>query len=232
MQTQALNEMKHRQEIQMNNINFRPMMHDDDHSLYRPTIRDNLATLLTEYTTSHSKTMVIRFDVTYPKGFMAVEDNSDISALMKLLIQQCSRNGVSPAYFWVREQSLRSNNQHYHCMLLLDGNKTCRYYPYLEAAEEIWRRMLNVDKKGLIHYCDKDSDGKRQANGIILRSDDPNYEDKIEAVVRQAMYLAKDHTKGIYNDGVRDFGMTRLSNISRRRSRSTRREQGRADRFS
>ena len=232
MQTQALNEMKHRQEIQMNNINFRPMMHDDDHSLYRPTIRDNLATLLTEYTTSHSKTMVIRFDVTYPKGFMAVEDNSDMSALMKLLMQQCSRNGVSPAYFWVREQSLRSNNQHYHCMLLLDGNKTCRYYPYLEAAEEIWRRMLNVDKKGLIHYCDKDSDGKRQANGIILRSDDPNYEDKIEAVVRQAMYLAKDHTKGIYNDGVRDFGMTRLSNISRRRSRSTRREQGRADRFS
>ena len=232
MQTQSLNEMKHRQEIKMNNINFRPMMHDDGHSLYRLTIRDNLATLLTEYTTSHSKTMVIRFDVTYPKGFMAVEDNSDISALMKLLIQQCSRNGVSPAYFWVREQSLRSNNQHYHCMLLLDGNKTCRYYPYLEAAEEIWRRMLNVDKKGLIHYCDKDSDGKRQANGIILRSDDPNYEDKIEAVVRQAMYLAKDHTKGIYNDGVRDFGMTRLSNISRRRSRSTRREQGRADSLS
>ena len=216
----------------MNNIDFRPMMHDDDHSLYRPTIRDNLATLLTEYTTSYSKTMVIRFDVTYPKMFKAIEDNSDISALMKLLIQRCSRNGVSPAYFWVREQSLRSNNQHYHCMLLLDGNKTCRYYPYLEAAEEIWRRMLNVDKKGLIHYCDKDSDGNRQANGIILRSDDPNYEDKIDTVVRQAMYLAKDHTKGIYNDGVRDFGMTRLANISRRRSRSTRREQGRADSLS
>lgn len=63
----------------MNNINFRPMMHDDDHSLYRPTIRDNLATLLTEYATLHSKTMVIRFDVTYPKmlalpGFPWVAD--------------------------------------------------------------------------------------------------------------------------------------------------------------
>ena len=203
----------------MNNINFRPMMHDDDHSLYRPTIRDNLATLLTEYTTSHSKTMVIRFDVTYPKGFMAVEDNSDISALMKLLIQQCSRNGVSPAYFWVREQSLRSNNQHYHCMLLLDGNKTCRYYPYLEAAEEIWRRMLNVDKKGLIHYCNRDADGNRQANGIILRSDDLDYERKIATVVRQAMYLAKDHTKGIYNDGIRDFGMSRINSIRHLRSK-------------
>ena len=216
----------------MNNINFREMMCDNDDSLYRPNIHDKLSTLLTEYTTIHSKTMVIRFDVTYPKGFKAVEDNSDISALMKLLIQQCSRKGVSPAYFWVREQSIRSDNQHYHCMLLLDGNKTCRYYPYIELAERIWGRILGVNPKGLVHYCDRDPDGNRQANGIILRSDDPYYEDKIDTVVRQAMYLAKDHTKGIYNDGIRDFGMTRLANISRRRSRSTRREQGRADSLS
>ena len=198
----------------MNNINFRSMMYNDDNSQYRPTIRNKLATLLTEYTTLHSKTMVIRFDVTYPKRFKAIEDNSDISALMKLLIQQCSRKGVSPAYFWVREQSLRSNNQHYHCMLLLDGNKTRRYYPYIEAAEEMWGRILNVDPHGLIHYCNRSPEGNRQVNGIILRSDDPNYEDKIDTVVRQAMYLAKDHTKGIYNDGIRDFGMTGISSIA------------------
>ena len=96
--------------IQTNNKNFKAMTYNNDDSLYRPTIHDKLLTLLTEYTTSHSKTMVIRFDMTYPKGFMYVEDNSNISALMKLLIQQCSRKGVSSAYFWVREQSLRSNN--------------------------------------------------------------------------------------------------------------------------
>lgn len=203
----------------MNNINFRSMMYNNDNNLYRPNIRENLATFLTEYTTLHSKTMVIRFDVTYPKGLKAVEDNSDISALMKLLIQQCSRNGVSPAYFWVREQSLRSNNQHYHCMLLLDGNKTCRYYPYIESAEKMWGRILNVDPKGLIHYCDKDPDSNRQANGIILRSDDLDYERKIATVVRQAMYLAKDHTKGIYNDGIRDFGMSRINSIRHLRSK-------------
>lgn len=197
----------------MNNINFRSMMHNNDNSQYRTTIRDKLATLLTEYTKLHSKTMVIRFDVTYPKGFKAIGDNSDISALMKLLIQQCSRNGVSPAYFFVREQSRGSDNQHYHCMLLLDGNKTCRYYPYIELAEKIWGRILNVDPKGLIHFCDRDPDGNRQANGIILRSDDPKYESKIDTVVRQAMYLAKDHTKGFYNDGIRDFGMSRISSI-------------------
>jgi len=216
----------------MNNINFRSMMHDDDNSLYRPNIHDKLSTLLTEYTTSHSKTMVIRFDATYPKGFNAVKDNSDISALMKLLIQQCSRKGVSPAYFWVREQSLRSNNQHYHCILLLDGNKTRRYYPYIEAAEEMWGRILNVNPNGLIHYCNKSPDGNRQANGIILRSDDPYYEDKIDTVVRQAMYLAKDHTKGIYNDGVRDFGKTRKANISRPDSRRAICVRDRADSFS
>lgn len=36
---------------------------------------------------------------------------------------------------------------------------------------------------------------------------------------RQAMYLAKDHTKGIYNDGFRDFGMTRISSISQLRKK-------------
>lgn len=96
----------------------------------------------------------------------------------------------------------------------------------------MWGRILNVDSKGLIHYCDRDPDGNRQANGIILRSDDPNYESKIDTVVRQAMYLAKDHTKGIYNDGVRDFGMTRLANVSRRRSHRARCKQDCADSFS
>ena len=65
----------------MNNINFRSMMYNNDNTLYRPNISENLAIFLTEYTTLHSKTMVIRFDVTYPKGLKAVEDNSDISAL-------------------------------------------------------------------------------------------------------------------------------------------------------
>ncbi|MBD8896770.1 inovirus-type Gp2 protein [Desulfovibrio desulfuricans] len=197
----------------MNSISFSQMIKDYDPTMYRDSISQKLFELLEEYTRTFSKTMIVRFDVTYPKIYIGVEDNSDMSALMKLLIQQCSRNGVSPAYFWVREQSLKSDNQHYHCMLLLDGNKTCRYYPYIKSAEEIWGRILDVDPKGLIHYCDRDPDGNRQANGIILRSDDLNYEDKIEAVVRQAMYLAKDHTKGFYNDGFRDFGMTRISSI-------------------
>ena len=216
----------------MNRINFSQTIKDYDPTMYRDSISQKISELLEEYTKTFSKTMVVRFDVTYTKNFMAVEDNSDMSTLMKLLIQQCSRNGVSPAHFWVREQSLGSDNQHYHCMLLLDGNKTCRYYPYIEAAEEMWGRILNVDPHGLIHYCDRGPDGHRQANGIILRSDDPNYEDKIDAVVRQAMYLAKDHTKGIYNDGVRDFGMTRLANISRRRSHCASCERDGADSFS
>ena len=215
----------------MNIINFSQMIKDYDSIMYRGYVSQKLFSLLEEYTNTFSKTMIVRFDVTYPKSFIAVENNSDMSELMKLLIQQCSRNGVSPAYFWVREQSLRSNNQHYHSMLLLDGNKTCRYYPYIESAEKMWGRILNVDPKGLIHYCDKDPDSNRQANGIILRSDDPNYERKIATVVRQAMYLAKDHTKGIYNDGVRDFGMTRLANVSRPRVRRTRREQDPAESY-
>ncbi len=71
-----------------------------------------------------------------------------------------------------------------------------------------------MDSHGLLHYCNRSPEGNRQANGIILRSDDLYYEDKIDTVVRQAMYMTKDHTKGIYNDGVRDFGMTQCKHLT------------------
>ena len=79
----------------MNSINFSQMTKDYDPTMYRDSISQKLFELLEEYTRTFSKTMFVRFDVTYPKTYIVVEDNSDMSALMKLLIQQCSRNGRS-----------------------------------------------------------------------------------------------------------------------------------------
>ena len=62
---------------------------------------------------------------------------------------------------------------------------------------------------------DADTNESRLADdvwGAIMNL--PRYEEKIDAVVRQAMYLAKDHAKGIYNNGIRDFGVVRISSIS------------------
>ena len=56
-------------------------------------------------------------------------------------------------------------------------------------------------------------------NGIILRMDDSEIERKVDIIVKQVLYMAKSYTKGIYNDGHRDFGMSRLNTIPLLRKR-------------
>ena len=69
----------------MNRINFSQTIKDYDPTMYRDSISQKISELLEEYTRTFSKTMIVRFDVTYPKTYIGVEDNSDMSALMKLI---------------------------------------------------------------------------------------------------------------------------------------------------
>lgn len=204
----------------MQPIDFNKKVCGVDGEGYRDTIATALFDLLTKYSACYPKMMVVRFDLRYPKGHPCSPKNVDISDFMQSITQKYCRQKLSLRYFWVREHGLRSQNHHYHCMILLDANKTCRYYQYLLAAEEIWGRVLEVENtKGLVHHCTKDYAGEKQENGIILRSDDPRFEDKIDSVIRIALYMSKEYSKGLYNDGVRDFGMSRLSSISTLRKR-------------
>lgn len=197
----------------MLNIDFNKILNVVDTDIYREFIFDSISSLLNMYTKIYNKVLVIRFDIRYPNKFIFTDNTENISQFMKIFIQKYSRKGLSPCYVWVREQGLRSSNPHYHCLLLLDANKTYSYYQYLKSAEEIWGRILRIDHAGLIHHCTKDYFGNKQKNGIILRGDDPEVEKKTSMVIKQILYMAKDHTKGIYNDGYRDFGMSRLSSI-------------------
>lgn len=198
----------------MHSIDFSKAIGGLDEDRYRDTIVTALFKLLTTYSASYRKMMVVTFDLRYPKEYCSCTTNDDISAFMRAIIQKYRRKGFSPCYFWVREHGARSQHHHYHCMMLLDANATCKYFQYLLAAEEVWGNVLNIDNpKGLVHYYTKDYEGKKQENGIILRHDDPRFEDKIVIVTRQSLYLAKEHSKGLYNDGLRDFGMSRLSSI-------------------
>lgn len=203
----------------MNRIDFTERITDMDMKQCRDPITTALFTLLDIYTNTYSKTMVVRFDLRFPRTYITYDSSSYISIFMKRYIQHLNRKGLSPAYCWVREEGYKSTNPHYHCMVLLDGNRTQRYYQHLQSAEAIWGSVLDTDLKGLVHHCTKDWRGDTQENGIILRSDDPKYEERIETVIRQALYMAKEYTKGLYKDGYRDYGMSRLSSISLLRSR-------------
>ena len=79
--------------------------------ILRPLLRLYEATLNT-----HSKVFIHRFDI---RVSQYSDDNTVFSGLIRRL--------KKVSYFWIREQE-RSKNQHYHVLLMLDGQKV--RHPY------------------------------------------------------------------------------------------------------
>lgn len=154
--------------------------------------------------------LVVRLDVHYPDGYTPKDKNKDISSLFAKLSQKYTRMGYDPAYAWAREIK-NSELPHYHCFLLLNGNLARSPYPVFEAAENLWGSTIDASAKGLIHHCNKDYQGNPQKNGIMIRRNAPNFEDKIREVGNQLSYLAKTDGKGKEKDGFRNFGTSSSS---------------------
>ena len=132
---------------------------------------------------AHAQVLLIRFDVRYPTGYNAPNDNSLFQRFIELYSQYLRRQGFDPRYLWCREQS-NAKRFHYHVYFLLDGTRI-RYMPHLGKAEEIWTRVLGLTmSQGLIHYCNPNGN-------IIHRGDQAGINDAIKWLG----YLAKTATK-------------------------------------
>lgn len=172
-------------------------------------IKDNLSYMLE----NHPKTFFMRFDVRSPGDNPIPEDNKIYRDFMANLVKSLDRQNLDPHYVWVREQS-REKHQHYHAVLMLDGNLTKSIYNHINKAGELWNRALNLDpavNTGLVHDCTTGRDGSSQHNGTMLRKDDPALDTKVKSCFEWASYLAKQHTKGKNPKGVRTFGASRIN---------------------
>ena len=91
-------------------------------------------------------------------------------------------------------------HQHYHVALLLDSQKTQSIHNHIQTAERLWDSTLGLPARengyGLIDDCTTSRTGEKQVNGVMLRKDDPEMEDKKNDCFRRASYLAKNNTKG------------------------------------
>ena len=174
---------------------------------YKP-ILNKLDSTFNDMTERHNKVMFMRMDVRFPKDSDYPEDNKLFSKFITTWNRNLRRNGMDSRTVWVRERS-REKHQHYHCVALMDGNKTQSIVPHVEKAERLWGNTLGISKenaKGLINTCPRSREGEEQRNGVILRRDDPSYKEKFDDCFRWSSYLAKQNTKGKPGDGVRDFG--------------------------
>ena len=165
---------------------------------YNQEIKNRNSALLDHALDAHSRILMVRFDVRYPKDIQAPADNTLLVKFIKDYSRYLRRQGYDPVYLWCREQN-ESHNHHYHVCFLLDGTKV-RYMPTLKKATEIWNRKLDrpIDTKGVIHYCNP--------NGTIInRNDDEAQEDALNTL----SYLAKEHSKQNIN-GIRNWGSSSL----------------------
>lgn len=171
----------------------------------------------------HNKVLFVRLDLHFPYGYPVDGSNRELSGFLKLFREYYTRHGIDFHYIWAREQSATNNIQHYHCVILLDGNKVQHYFPVLERASIVWRRIVGIEGEGLINFCNKDYNGKRVENGIMIRRPsslatgerlhelEDAFRHDYERCFRWASYLAKVNQKSMTPFSMRRFGTSGIS---------------------
>lgn len=141
----------------------------------------------------HNKVLLIRFDLRQPTP----KDNSEhvskfISRLSKHIKQKYKLNRFG--YAWARELE-KAKKQHYHCFILLDGNKVQHSHHVMDAAKKYWE----VYYSGSLHWV----------NYHRLTRDDHT---ALQNAIYHISYLAKGRGKGYKPAQAKNFGRSRIRN--------------------
>ncbi|MFC1537086.1 inovirus-type Gp2 protein [Pseudomonadota bacterium] len=142
----------------------------------------------------HGRLLVVRFDL-HSYGFKTSDSNEQVSLFLKRIIQWLGRNYSCKKIgrAWARERE-RAKQQHYHCALMIDGNKIRHPKNLLAAIKGKWE-ILNPD-----HYMP------------IIRKP-YHFVDKISGLndsVYRLSYLAKPRGKGYRPDQTKDYSTSRI----------------------
>ncbi len=168
--------------------------------------------LLEYYVEKHSKVLVVRFDLHFPITFPHVHTNQYISETIAYIVKKYKRDCLDPMYYWAMERK-QGMHPHYHVVLFLDGQKVKTYKHVFHNFEDTWSRHLNTDVSGCVHHCNV-TNGRidMNRNGLMIRRCDgpEKMQEQMQNVYNQISYLAKSDTKCNDNDGLRNFGMSRI----------------------
>lgn len=142
----------------------------------------------------HGRLLVVRFDL-HSYGFSLNDNNEEFSRFMKCIVVWVQRTYSTDKVgrVWVRECE-RAKRQHYHCALMIDGDKIRHPKKLLEAIKAKWEMpspdhfMPHVPKP--YHFADKHA-------GL----DDSVY---------RLSYFAKCRGKGYRPEQAKDYGTSRI----------------------
>ena len=133
----------------------------------------------------HCKVLDVRFDVHL---YEHTADSEVMSKFLKLLRRWIEREYDSElGYVWVREHDT-AKDQHYHIVIMIDGNKAKSSYKIIEKAKKIAEmQQLHIgrcgkNKKKMVNHT---------AHIMVKRGDATAFSE----VVYRNSYLAKERTK-------------------------------------
>lgn len=141
----------------------------------------------------HNKALLVRFDLHQPEY---TESSKDVTQFFKRFLESLKRqydlNRVG--YGWVREQE-KAKSQHYHCFVIVDGNKVRTSYWIVEHI--LWQWTVNHD--GTIHW-------PSPCYHMMKRG---RFE-SIQPAIYHLSYLAKGRGKGYKPRQAKNYGTSRL----------------------
>lgn len=142
----------------------------------------------------HNKVLLIRFDLRQTEY---TDSNEAITRFFKRLGEylkpkhKLKRMG----FVWVRELE-RAKSQHYHCFLLVDGNKFKTSYKINERIRWYWE----VINDGSIHWP------QPRCYYLLTRDD----RETMQQAIYHISYLAKGRGKGYKPKQAKNYGASRL----------------------
>ncbi|PQJ53145.1 hypothetical protein BTO11_05350 [Psychrosphaera saromensis] len=147
--------------------------------------------------TIYSKVLVVRFDL---RTTQPMKDNKLINEFNKKFKQKLKKQyNCEVAYIWVREQTLTSNNPHYHCAVMINGHKAQSSFG---IAKAITAAINNLSQPLSVYYPENNAYKIKRADA-----------ESVQRAIYRLSYLAKKETKGNRPLFTSDYQASRLKAI-------------------
>ncbi len=175
----------------------------------RTDILDALHKRFNDAINRYTYVFFMRMDVLFPGDFQTSDPTGVFERFLADFTRSLRSQRILLHYIWAAELK-DSTLPHYHIVLLLNGHNTGSIYDHLKNAEQRWARQLNIPSaRGLIEYCQDTQDGQWR-NGIMLRRNGEDFQEKFEYAFRWSSYLAKTSQKADLPTYARAYSCSRL----------------------
>ncbi|MFB2760261.1 inovirus-type Gp2 protein [Shewanella xiamenensis] len=143
---------------------------------------------------AHSKVFLFRFDLRFSDDNQGMNNSNLLRIFFRRLVRQLQGHYQTKdiAYSWSRELE-KAKQQHYHCILMMDGNRILRPHFLCIKIREIWLQISGGSPYWSRWYHFHRSDLRTQSKAIYHSS-----------------YLFKVRGKGYKPQYAKDYGHSNL----------------------